>query len=56
MSKWKKPHKTKMILEFSDSDRILYLGDVITPDRDTVIMHTSRLLAHAVLNSMKDEW
>ena len=36
-------------------DRILYLGDVIKPDRDTVIMHNSRLLAHAVLSSMKDE-
>ena len=27
MSKWQKPHETKMILDFSD--RILYLGDVI---------------------------
>ena len=37
-------------------DRILYLDDVAKPDRDTVIMHTSQLLAHAVLSSMKDDW
>ena len=48
--------KRKGSWNFAIQDRILYLGDVIKPERDTEIMHTSRLLAHAVLSSMKDEW
>ena len=48
--------KRKWSWNFAIQDRILYLGDVIKRDRDIEIMHTSRLLAHAVLSSMKDEW
>lgn len=36
-------------------DRILYLGDVIKRDRDTVIMHTSRLTPCWVLWRMTDD-
>ena len=48
--------KRKWSWNLAIQDRILYLDDVIKPDRDTVIMHTSQLLAHAVLSSVKGEW
>ena len=48
--------KWKWSWNLAIQDRILYLDDVLKPDRDTVIMHTSQLLAYVVLSSMKSEW